>query len=168
MPIVFGREQTIRFDGREYTLDKLRNRHLLAIVKKIKDNYGDLLAPAERFQDKLESADLKDVIREAVAFGRRLDGMYFGDPLVEEYARSPEGSWHLVSLLLSKHHPGISEDEIDDVADEIKRSEKEAATVATATGSVPNEPEAPSSGAGQAKQSTGGRSATASGTTPRT
>lgn len=137
--IEFGAQQTVTTaGGAEFTLDKLRNRHLLEIVKTIRASHGDVLAPCERFQERLSSPDLKELIKEAVAFGRRLEGLFFSDPEVQAYVNSAEGSWHVVKLLLKRHHPKATDDEVDDVYSAIVEQEKAAQLLATATGKLPN------------------------------
>jgi ribosomal protein L12E/L44/L45/RPP1/RPP2 len=143
--IEFGQEQDIVTPNRTYRLDKLRNAHLQAIVAYLRELHGDVYEPLMKFKDKLNSSDLKELVREAKQEASSLATMFWNDPRVQRYINDPLGSFHVVKLLFQRHHPGISEDEVDDVVSAIKEKDRKE-LLAKAAGKIPNAEAAPQGG----------------------
>lgn len=153
--IKLGEEQQVTTpDGRVWTLARLELRVVRAWREYVTKQVGDPFATVERYLGKLADEHLLPLLKEAEGIKRQLTCFGMGCPLSQQYLGTEEGVGHLVGLLLKKRHPGHTEEDAFEVAQEVNRRLEE--TLAVAGGELPPNAGRPAPGEGSRAESTGG------------
>lgn len=105
-----GRETTIEVGGKSYTL----TRYDRAVLDKMTEwARARLPSPLAAIKDHLADLPrhLQDTaIKAAVEMGGRK--LSFDSPLIQEQMTTMDGGVKILSLLLAKHHPDLTEDKV--------------------------------------------------------
>jgi hypothetical protein len=135
--ISFGEEQQITTaDGRVWTLDKMRHRHTKAFCAWITAKIGDPFETASRFIKELPATESVRLIKEAESVRDQLRNFNALGPLGMQHLMSEDGLVFFVRQLLLRKHPGISDDEVEDVAEIVAR--QLVSILEKAAGTIPN------------------------------
>lgn len=134
--IEFGSEQTIDIGERKYRLGKMRLKYIREFRDWIRAKVGDPFALVERFIDRLPAEQTMALLREAEEVKRDLESFRLLCPLGQRFLFTEEGLSLVVGMLLSEHHPGAGEDEVQAVADALATRMME--TLTKAMGDGPN------------------------------
>lgn len=142
-----GREQVIEALGRRWTLSRWDRSIWRDLLEWAKPRVPDPVATAKRMMEALPEKHHADIVSAALELTQQPLGIEH--PGVQAVVWSMEGMAKLCHLLLRKHHPGVTEDEAWDVAQEVGAQEMKR-KMERAEGKVPPRPE----GNGEAPAST--------------
>lgn len=117
-----GQEQTVKVGEKVYTLSKadasVREEFLEWARPRIADPIDAILGKLEKMKPKAASLFTREALQQARA---RYD---FASPEIQQVAQTEAGIVKMISLLLRKHHPDITDEEALDVGQAIGDEEK--------------------------------------------